>query len=254
MVPENSHVRKQDEGQAQAQAQAQAQRQVEAQAQSRAATNDDLWQAVERILARSMTPQELQALREFAGVGGKRRSELPFQYDPDSGRFEIGDAWLVDLAEWEELGADLPPGSPLMELLGETALDSAVDLLCRACDILTENQSELDLDLFRRPEEGGSFTFTFRFTLGEDQQETGGRDEKTARLFESLLAEASRGGGPGSRWQVETQTKDGERIVRVTVTYRSDQEFGAQRDHLYWLLDLAERRRYNRPFEAKRIW
>lgn len=253
MVPDNSQVPNQGEAQTRAQAEAKL-KSPNQETSGRFPANGDLWQAVERILARTMTPQELQALREFAGVGEKRRSQLPFQYDPDTGRFEIGDDWLVDLTEWEELGEALPPDSPLMELLGESALDSAVDLLCRACDILSENQSELDINLFRRPEEGGSFTFTFRFTAGEESEAEGGRDEKTARLFESLLAEAGKGGRPGSGWQVETETRDGERIIRVTITYRSEQEFGAQRDHLYWLLDLAERRRYNRPFEAKRIW
>lgn len=218
--------------------------------------HDELWQAVERVLASRMTPQELHALRELTGGGGVggRRERLPFQYDPDSGRFEIGDTWLVDLTEWEELGAALPAGSPLMEVLGESAVDSAVDLLCRACDILSENQSELDIGPFRRPAEGGTFTFTFRFALGEDRREKAGRDESTGILFESLLADAIRSGGSSARWQVETENRGSERIVMVTVTYRSEQEFGAQRDHLYWLLDLAERQRHNRPFEARRVW
>lgn len=240
-----------------------------------------LWQRLETVLANYLTPDELHALRDLTGS----RCKLPFQYDPESRRFEIGDSWLVDLTEWEELGEATGGLDPLFS---ESAMDAAVDLLCRACDVLNEHQEEIEVDLFRRPAEGGEFTFRFVFSAGEDKRDSSRRDEKTGLRFEQLVRQAARLGragearsigeaGPagGARsageggfarwgkagfdgrrrdWKVETETHAGERVVLVTVYFRTEEEFGSQKDELYWLLDLAERQQHNRPFVARRVW
>lgn len=134
----------------------------------------------------------------------------------------------------------------LEEMFKESAVDSAVDLLCRACDVLTAHQDELDLELLEREPEGGRFTFEFVFSQPDSRHQARIMDDETGEIFEHLVRQS---GG----WSVYSEPLPGGRLIRIAVRYRSETEFARIRDHLNWLLDLAARRRQRRPFEGTRL-
>ena len=180
------------------------------------------WQAV---LKRWLSAEEFQRLRTLS-----RGWQLnPFAYDGELGRFEVAEAW-----------ADPEVGPAVRE--------EDLDLLFRACDVLTDHLDELgplpEAVRSGRPAQAESVELHYDFAAAP--MGAGVDDASVAERFLQLL----RG---EQAFRVTEEDLGGVRRVRVRFDFRGDFEYQAKKSHLDWMLELARRLKEGRPFRGYRL-
>ena len=180
------------------------------------------WQAV---LKRYLPTEEFERLRALS----RDWQENPFAYDGEMGRFEVAEAW-----------AEREAGAPV----GEAELD----LLFKACDVLTDHLDELgplpEAARVRRP--GEADTIEFHYDFAAVPMGPGVDDTVVAERFLELLR-----GEPAFR--VTEEDRGNIRRVRVRFDFLGDFEYQAKKSRLDWVLELARRLQEGRPFQGRRL-
>ena len=180
------------------------------------------WQAV---LSRHL-PEE--AFRQLQVLSRDWR-ENPFAYDALLEQFEVADAWADAHAE-------------------RLADEQVLDVLLRACDVLTEHRRELGplgpAQQVQEPANEETIELVFDFPAAGGGAR--GDDEAVARTFLQLLQGET-------AYRVREEDLGALRRVWVRFGFRGEFEYQARKSHLDWLLELARRLRHGRPFQGERL-
>ncbi|MBE3599514.1 MAG: hypothetical protein IMX02_12255 [Limnochordaceae bacterium] len=202
--------------------------------------------AIRSLLARHLSAQEMAVLGRL--LDGWRIN--PFEWDRETGRCEVGDAWMWRLGggggdawldeEEGRLSGREEPADGALEESGE------LDVLLRACEVLTEHACQLrDLGVIpERPDEGGQLTLSYEFTDAPDPARAGNLD--AGARFAVLLKDHQ-------GFRVVDEDLGGIRRLSVTFSYRNDADFGSKKGQLDWLRELARRLSEDRPYRGDRV-
>ena len=180
------------------------------------------WQAV---LKRCLPAEEFQRLR----VLSRDWRENPFAYDGETGRFEVAERW-----------ADPAVGPPVSE--------ADLDLLFKACDVLTDHVDELGPlpDTVRTGRAGQAETIELHYDFAARSAGRGVDDAQVADRFVELLRDEQ-------AFRVTEEDLGLVRRVRVRFDFRGDFEYQAKKSRLDWMLELARRLKEGRPFQGRRL-
>lgn len=195
---------------------------------------EDAWR---EILARELSSGEMRSLQAAL----ERCRESPFQFQPDSGRFELSDEWMMRSMGAADERAGGEPGLP------EAPDDpEGLDVLLRACDVLNDHIDELRARgaIGARPAEGGEFSVSYEFI--STHAGPGIDDFAVAERLARLLRQYR-------EFRVIDEDLGGVRRIAVRFRYRSDSEYGAMKSRLDWLVELARRLKENRPYRGGRL-
>ena len=180
------------------------------------------WQ---EVLRRHLPAGEFQRLQALS----QDWQSNPFAYDPETGRFEVAEQW-----------ADRAARQPLRE--------EDLDLLFRACDVLTDHREELGpLGPSVAARQGApAETIELSYDFAAAPLGRGVDDAQVAERFVRLLQ------GEGA-FRVSEEQLGAVRRVRVRFEYRSDFEYQGKKSRLDWMLELARRLKEGRPFQGRRL-
>lgn len=162
---------------------------------------------IRQILERHLSTEELSVLDGWTG----HWQEVPFEWDDAVREVRVRDEWLWRVED---------PGH------------SVVDVLCRAVEALNGALSPRLARLLAAP--GGEQEFTFDFSFLPDIEGAERFDPEAADRFESALRLEN-------VWNVHIDEYPDGKVFRVTIRFRSEEEYARQHDHLYWLFALAKR-------------
>lgn len=162
--------------------------------------------AMRAILERYLAAEDLRVLEQV--TQGWRHN--PFEYSAEMEAFQVREDWAL--------------GDPFAESEQRSLPENILDSLLRASEVLTSNRGELDRQEWAAPAQEATSTLTYRFE----------RERLSiAERFEALLDQTD--------YRVSASTLgDGARLVAVELVYRTDLEYSRQKDHVQWLVELAE--------------